>query len=68
MARKNCDLIVANDVSSDEIGMESDENEVTIFFANGDRDHISRASKKVIARELMKKIFVFAQKRLTKNS
>ncbi|MFL6567865.1 MAG: phosphopantothenoylcysteine decarboxylase [Chthoniobacterales bacterium] len=68
LARKNCDMIVANDVSGSDVGMESDENEVTIFFANGDRDHIARASKKVIARDLMKKISAFAQKRLTKNS
>jgi phosphotransacetylase len=48
--------------------MESDENEVTIFFADGERDRVARASKNVIARELMKKIFLFAEKRLTKKS
>ena len=43
---KNCDVIVANDVSGSETGMESDENEVTIFFRNGESKIISRASKK----------------------
>jgi phosphopantothenoylcysteine synthetase/decarboxylase len=51
---KNCDLMVANDVSSAESGMESDKNEVTILFQNGERQKISRASKKFIARELVK--------------
>jgi len=51
---KNCDAIVANDVSGRETGMESDENEVTIFFRNGEIRKISRARKKIIARELVK--------------
>ena len=48
---KNCDIIVANDVS---VGMETDENEVTILFRNGEQKKISRAPKKNIARELVK--------------
>ncbi len=51
---KHCDIIVANDVSSSESGMESDENEVTILFRNGETRKISRAPKKIIARELVK--------------
>jgi phosphopantothenoylcysteine decarboxylase / phosphopantothenate---cysteine ligase len=51
---KNCDLIVANDVSQTDSGMESDENAVTIFFRNGESKAISRRSKKNIARELVK--------------
>ncbi len=34
--------------------MESDLNEVMILFQNGQRQKISRASKKIIARELVK--------------
>jgi len=51
---KNCDIIVANDVSSVNSGMESDANEVTILFKNGERRRISRTQKKIIARELVK--------------
>ena len=54
---KNCDIVVANDVSGSASGMESDENEVTIFFRSGEIKEISRAPKKNIARELVK-IFV----------
>ena len=65
---KGCDLIVANDVSKSDSGIESDENEVTIFFQNGDSTKISRASKKIIARELVKIISKMSEKRLTKKS
>ena len=54
LREKNCDVIVANDVSRADSGMESDANEVTIFFRNGEKENISRASKKIIARELVK--------------
>ena len=63
---KNCDIIVANDVSSADSGIESDENEVTIFFRNGEREKISRASKKIIALELIKILINSREKRLTK--
>jgi len=51
---KNCDIIVANDVSHPDFGMESDENEVTIFFRGGEIKTIPRAPKKIIARKLVK--------------
>jgi phosphopantothenoylcysteine decarboxylase/phosphopantothenate--cysteine ligase len=54
LREKNCDLIVANDVSHNDRGMESDENEVTIFFRDGRSTKIPRTSKKNIARELVK--------------
>ena len=63
---KNCDIIVANDVSTADSGMESDENEVTIFFRNGANEKISRTSKKNIARELVKILANSREKRLTK--
>jgi phosphopantothenoylcysteine decarboxylase / phosphopantothenate---cysteine ligase len=65
---KNCDAIVANDVSGSETGMESDENEVEIFFRNGESKKISRAPKKIIARALVKIIAKMFEKSLTKKS
>jgi phosphopantothenoylcysteine decarboxylase/phosphopantothenate--cysteine ligase len=65
---KNCDAIVANDVSGTQTGMESDENEVTIFFRNGESKKILRTSKKIIARELVKIISKMLEKSLTKKS
>jgi len=44
---KNCDAIVANDVSGSETGMESDENEVTIFFREGETRKFRALQKKL---------------------
>jgi phosphopantothenoylcysteine decarboxylase / phosphopantothenate---cysteine ligase len=66
LATKNCDMMVANDLSDPNIGMESDENAVTIFSRGGENEKFSRASKKIIARELVKIICANAKKVLTK--
>ena len=63
---KNCDIIVANDVSGADSGMESDVNEVIILFRDGEKTKISRAPKKNIARDLVKIFSNFVTKRLTK--
>jgi phosphopantothenoylcysteine decarboxylase/phosphopantothenate--cysteine ligase len=54
LQQKNLDMIVANDVSRSDLGMESAENEVTIFFRDQHSQRIPRGSKKNIARELVK--------------
>jgi phosphopantothenoylcysteine decarboxylase/phosphopantothenate--cysteine ligase len=63
LREKNCDLIVANNVLT---GIDSDENEVTIFSRTGEQHKISRAPKKSIARELVKLFSNSCEKRLTK--
>jgi len=68
LVTKHCDAIVANDVSSNEGGMESEENAVTIFFRDGATKTISLASKKIIARKIVKIISKMPQKCLTKKS
>ncbi len=65
---KNCDIMVANDVSGADSGMESDVNEVTILFRNGEKEKISRTPKKIIARELVKIFSNFATKRFDKKN
>ncbi len=65
---KYCDMIIANDVSQANYGMVSDENEVEIFFRGGERKKISRASKKIIAHELVKIISDAREKSLTKKT
>jgi phosphopantothenoylcysteine decarboxylase/phosphopantothenate--cysteine ligase len=59
---KNCDIIVANDVSGTNSGMDSDMNEVTILFRDGKKKKISRAPKTIIARELVKIFLSFTTK------
>ena len=58
LEKKGCDLIVANDVSNNEIGFESDFNEVHLFYKdkNIDDEKIPKNFKSVIANELIKKI------------
>jgi len=53
LREKNLDIVVANDVSAAGVGMETDENEVTIFFRDGETRKISRAKKEIIAHELV---------------
>ena len=49
MKRKECDLMVANDVSRRDIGFDNDYNEVTIFKTDGTEEVISRQLKQVVA-------------------
>ncbi len=57
LTEKGCALIVANDVSRPDIGFESEDNALTLFFASGERCELARAKKSVLATELVK-IFV----------
>ena len=66
LQEKNCDVIVANDVSRTDFGMESDENEVTILFYSGEIKKNSRAPKTIVARQLVKIFANVCEKRLTK--
>jgi phosphopantothenoylcysteine decarboxylase/phosphopantothenate--cysteine ligase len=65
---KNCDIMVANDVSGTNSGMESDMNEVTILFRDGEKKIISCAPKKIIACELVKIFLTFATKMFDKKN
>ena len=54
---KNCDWIVANDVSNKKIGFDSDFNEVKIFKRNTSKaENILLDTKEVIAQKLVEKI------------
>jgi phosphopantothenoylcysteine decarboxylase/phosphopantothenate--cysteine ligase len=59
LREKNCDIIVANDAR---IGIESDENELLILFRDGEKKKISRATKKILAHELVKILLNSQQK------
>ena len=66
LREKNCDIIVANDVSGSDSGMETDTNEVTIFFRSGEKEKLWRAPKKNMARDLVKIFLNSREKCLTK--
>ena len=50
LAEKKLDLVVANDVSRDDIGFDSDYNEVKLFFRDGKITETGKRLKKDIAR------------------
>jgi len=49
---KNCDMVVANLVSQEGIGFESDENEVVLVLRAGQTVPVRRAAKRVIAQRI----------------
>ncbi len=53
---KNCDWIIANDVSKKDIGFNADDNEVSIFYKNKSGEKISKTSKSLIANEIVKRV------------
>ncbi|HVL00942.1 MAG TPA: bifunctional phosphopantothenoylcysteine decarboxylase/phosphopantothenate--cysteine ligase CoaBC [Dongiaceae bacterium] len=59
IARKNLDLIVANDVSRGDIGFNSDQNAVTVLWRDGEQV-LELASKHQIARDI---VALIAQRR-----
>jgi phosphopantothenoylcysteine decarboxylase/phosphopantothenate--cysteine ligase len=62
MQRKNLDMIVANDVSDQTIGFNSEDNAVTVLWDNGEQA-IERSSKSSIARQIISLISQQIQKR-----
>jgi phosphopantothenoylcysteine decarboxylase / phosphopantothenate---cysteine ligase len=50
---KNCDMVVANLVSQEGIGFDSNENEVVLVTRTSDPIHVSRAPKKAIAARIL---------------
>jgi phosphopantothenoylcysteine decarboxylase/phosphopantothenate--cysteine ligase len=53
---KNCDMVVANLVSQEGIGFESDENEVTLVLRTGETIPVPRSAKHAIARRIFDEI------------
>ena len=56
LEEKNCDWIVANDVSDSTIGFDSEDNEVSIFYKNNTRETLKKMSKSLIAKELVNRV------------
>ena len=53
LRRKNLDLIVANDVSAPNVGFEHDTNEVMLIRADGSREDVPLADKRMVARAVL---------------
>jgi len=57
LARKNLDFIVANDVSGADVGLEADDNAVTILRRDGARWDVPRRSKILVAESILDRVF-----------
>ncbi len=68
LREKKCDLLVANDVSRTDLGMDSDENELMIFSPNEPPRKLARGKKIELARRLLKIILNAREKSLTKKT
>ena len=56
LRKKNCDWIIANDVSRKDIGFESDINEVSVYYNNNNFEKLLKSKKTKIANQIVKRI------------
>tara|TARA_Y100000590_G_scaffold251894_1_gene282874 strand:- start:776 stop:1975 length:1200 start_codon:yes stop_codon:yes gene_type:complete len=59
LSEKNCDWIIANDVSDATIGFDSDFNEVSIFYKNMKYEKIPKMKKSLLADNIVKKVISY---------
>lgn len=68
LVEKKCDLLVANDVSRTDLGMDADENELIVFSPNDEPETLAREKKTELARRLLQIILQAREKCLTKKT
>lgn len=56
VAKKNLDLLVANDVGNVQIGFNVDVNEVTLIYGDGRVEHLERMPKLEVAKVIVKRM------------
>ena len=56
LRRKNCDLLVANDVSQPGAGFEHDTNQVSIIAADGSVEPVAMSSKRAVAERVWQRV------------
>ena len=56
LKNKNCDMIIANDVSKHNIGFDSDFNEVTIFYRDNKKEKLFAKNKSLISEEIVQRV------------
>ena len=56
LSEKNCDWIIANDISKNDIGFESDFNKVSIYYRNNSEENLSKMKKSSLANEIVNRI------------
>ena len=56
LSEKNCDWIIANDISKKDIGFESDFNKVSIYYKNKSEENFPKMKKSILANEIVNRI------------
>ena len=56
LKEKNCDWIIANNVSDKTIGFDSNDNEISILYRDGTYENLNKMSKSLIATELVSRV------------
>ena len=56
LSSKNCDWIIANNVSDNEIGFDSEYNEVKIFYKNNKNEILHKMNKSLIAESIVERV------------
>ena len=59
LSEKNCDWLIANNVSEATIGFDSDFNEVSIFYKNMKYEKIPKMKKSLLADNIVKKVISY---------
>ena len=62
LVKKQCDVVIANDVSAPGVGFESNENALTILYPDQSSRILPRATKQSLAKELVKILCEMKQK------
>ncbi len=57
ITKKGCDYLIANDISRNDIGFGSEDNEVVILDKNGGMKRLEKASKSVIACQILEAVY-----------
>ena len=56
LEEKNCDWIIANDISDNSIGFESDDNQISIFYKDKKNENFKKMSKSLVASEIVNRV------------
>ena len=56
LEEKNCDWIIANDISDNSIGFNSEDNQISIFYKDKKNENLKKMSKSLVASEIVNRV------------
>jgi phosphopantothenoylcysteine synthetase/decarboxylase len=64
LRQKDCDLIIANDVSRADTGFDSEDNEVILCLPSGSTETLPKQPKRILADEIIRRVLSLAREKL----